>query len=278
MALSFLYRLIRRTIELLGVHHLSGIEKDVEIIVLRHQLEVLHRHTRRPRFTWTDRAFLALGEVLLPRHRWSSLMVTPATVLAWQRKIIRRHWTYPHRRPERPALPEEQVELICRLARENPRWGYLRIVGELHKLGVSVSASSVRNVLCRHGLAPAPRREGPTWSEFLRSQARSMLATDYFHVDTVAGQRYYGLFVIEIERRVVQLLGVTTNPNGPWVTQMARNLAWELQEAKCTTRFLIRDRDTKFTAAFDEVLRSEGIDTIALQCERHVRMPMPSAG
>jgi len=189
-------------------------------------------------------------------------MVTPATVLAWQRKIVRRHWTYPHRRPGRPALPEEQVELICRLARENPRWGYLRIVGELHKLGVSVSASSVRNVLRRHGLAPAPRREGPTWSEFLRSQARSMLATDFFHVDTVAGQRYYGLFVIEIERRVVHLLGVTTNPNGPWVTQMARNLAWELQEAKCTTRFLIRDRDTKFTAAFDEVLRSEGIDTI----------------
>jgi putative transposase len=188
--------------------------------------------------------------------------VTPATVLAWQRRIVRRRWSNQHRKPGRPSLPDEHVELICRLARENPRWGYLRIVGELRKLGMAVSATAVRTVLRRHGLPPAPPRKAPTWSAFLRSQVHSMLATDFFHIDSVNGHRYYALFVIEIERRVVHLLGVTTNPNGQWVAQMARNLVWDLQDAKRTIRFLIRDRDTKFTAAFDEVLRSEGIKTI----------------
>lgn len=262
MALSLLFRLVRRIVQLLRVRHLNGLEKDIEIIVLRHQLQVLHRRTPRPRFTWADRAFLALAGMLLPRQRWSSLLVTPATLLAWQRKIVRKRWTYPHRQSGRPPLPDEHVELICRLARENPRWGYLRIAGELAKLGVVVSATSVRNVLHRHGPSPAPRREGPTWSEFLRAQAQSMLATDFFHVDTVGGRRFYALFVIEIDRRVVHLLGITTNPNSRWVTQMARNLVFELTEAKRTIRFLIRDRDTKFTAAFDEVLRTEGIETI----------------
>jgi putative transposase len=262
VALSFLYRLVRRALELLRVHRLSGLEKDIEIVVLRHQLQVLRRRNPRARFNWADRAFLALAGTLLPRCRWSSLLVTPATVLAWQRRIVRGRWTYPHRGPGRPPLPDEQVELICGLARENPRWGYLRIVGELRKLGVTVSATSVRNVLRRHGLRPAPRREGPTWSEFLRSQAQSMLATDFFHVDAVNGQRHYALFVIEIERRVVHLLGVTTNPNGRWVTQLARNLVCDLQEAKRSITFLVRDRDAKFTATFDEVLRSEGIETI----------------
>ena len=262
VALSYLFRLVRRTIDLLRIHRLSDIEKDIEIIVLRHQLQVLRRRTPRPRFSWADRAFVALGGTLLPRHRWSSLSVTPATVLSWQRKIIRRHWTYPHRKPGRPPMPSEHVDLICRLARENLRWGYLRIVGELRKLGITVSGTAVRKVLRRNGVPPAPRRGGPTWSEFLASQAKSILATDFFQIDTVGGQRYYALFVIEVERRVVHLLGVTKNPNDAWVTQMARNLVWELQEAKHSVRFLIRDRDTKFTANFDEVLRSEGIKTI----------------
>ncbi len=135
-------------------------------------------------------------------------------------------------------------------------------MGELRKLGVMVSATSVRKVLRHHGLLPAPRREESTWSEFLGSQAQSMLATDFFHIDAVNGRRYYALFVIEINRRVVHFLGVTTNPNGQWVTQMARNLVWDLEEANRAIRFLIRDRDTKFTAAFDEVLRFAGIETI----------------
>jgi putative transposase len=137
---------------------------------------------------------------------------------------VRRRWTYPHRRCGRPALVAETVELICRLARENPRWGYLRIVGELRKLGVQVSKGSVANVLRRHGLPPAPRSEGPTWTEFLRSQAKGIIATDFFTVDTVLLRRYYVLFAIEVQTRVVHVLGVTANPNGPWVTQVIPQL------------------------------------------------------
>jgi transposase InsO family protein len=154
------------------------------------------------------------------------------------------------------------MELICRLARENPRWGYLRIVGELKKLGVTVSKTSVATVLRRHGPPPAPRREGPTWSEFLSAQAKGIVATDFFHADTVLLRRYYVLFVIELERRVVHVLGVTTNPNGPWVNQVARNFAADLDDTGQRFRFLIRDRDTEFTASFDAVFASIGIETI----------------
>ena len=182
-------------------------------------------------------------------------------ILRWHRALVRRHWTYPHR-VGRPSLPDETVELILRLARENPRWGYLRIVGELRKLGVNVSKASVASVLRRHGLGPAPRRVGPSWSEFLRAQAKNLLATDFFTVDTVLLRRYYVLFVIELERRVVHLLGVTANPNGLWVTQVARNFAAELEEAGRQVRFLVRDRDTKFTASFDAVFASIGVEII----------------
>ena len=261
MALSFLFLLARRALEMFCIRGKSTFDKDVEILVLRHQLEVLRRKTPRPRFSWADRAFLSLTARLLPRQRWSSLLVTPATILEWQRRIVRRRWTYSNR-PGRPPLGEETVELICRLAQENPRWGYLRIVGEMRKLGVIVSATAVRGVLRRHGLGPAPRRSGPSWSVFLRAQAKSILATDFFHVDTVLGQRFYGLFVIEIDTRVVRLLGITTHPNGLWMAQMARNLTFNLHDDARRVRFLVRDRDAKFTAAFDDVLRSEGISTI----------------
>ncbi|MGH9028238.1 MAG: integrase core domain-containing protein [Acidimicrobiales bacterium] len=145
-----------------------------------------------------------------------------------------------------------------RLAKENPQWGYLRIVGELKKLGVTVSKGSVANVLRHHGLRPAPRRSGPTWVEFLRAQAKGIVATDFLSVDTVLLRRYYVLFVIRVERRVVHVLGVTANPNGSWVTQVARNFASELEDAGRHSRFLIRDRDTKFTASFDAVFASIG--------------------
>jgi len=143
-----------------------------------------------------------------------------------------------------------------------PRWGYFRIVGELKKLGVPVSKTSVATVLRRHGVPPAPRREGPTWTQFLSAQAKGIVATDFFHVDTVLLRRYYVLFVIEIESRVVHALGVTTNPDGPWVTQVARNFASDLEDASRRFRFLIRDRDTKFTVSFDEVFASIGVETI----------------
>jgi transposase InsO family protein len=262
VALSFFYRLSRRVLEVVRVHWSDTAAKDAEILVLHHQLAVLRRQVARPRFTWSDRALVALLARLVPRELWGSFFVTPQTILGWHRSLVRRRWTFPHRRPGRPALAKETMELICRLARENPRWGYLRIVGELKKLGVTVSKTSVANVLRRHGLPPAPRREGPTWSEFLSARAKGIVATDFFHVDTVLLRRYYVLFVIELERRVVHVLGATTNPNGPWVTQVARNFAADLDDTGQRFRFLIRDRDTKFTASFGAVFASIGIETI----------------
>ena len=262
MALSFLYRLVHRVLEAIRIHRMDAVAKDAEILVLRHQLTVLKRRVARPRFTWSDRALVSALARLVPRERWASCLVTPETILRWHRALVRRQWTYPHRRPGRPALPQETVELIVRLARENPRWGYLRIVGELKKLGVTVSKTSVAAILRRHRLPPAPRRSGPTWSEFLHAQAKGILATDFFTVDSVTLRRYYVLFVIEIERRRVHLLGVTANPNDPWITQVARNFASNLEEAGRHFRFLIRDRDAKFTAAFDAVLASIDIETI----------------
>jgi putative transposase len=122
--------------------------------------------------------------------------------------------------------------------------------------------TSVATILRRNRLSPAPRRSGPTWSQFLKAQAEGILATDFFTVDTVTLRRYYVLFVIEIERRVVHLLGVTTTPDGPWVIQVARNFASDLEDSGRRFRFLIRDRDTKFTASFDSVLGSVGIEAI----------------
>jgi transposase InsO family protein len=165
------------------------------------------------------------------------------------------------------------VAVILRLARENPRWGYLRIVGELRKLGVVVSATSVRNVLRRHRLKPAPRRSGPTWTEFLRAQASGTLACDFFHVDTITLRRLYVLFFIDLERRKVFLAGVTEHPIGGWVTQQARNLAMTLEDEGRAVRFLIRDRDTKFVGPFDEVLRSIGARVI----KTPVRAPRANA-
>jgi transposase InsO family protein len=262
MALSFLFRLARRVLDAVRVHRMDSVAKDAEILVLRHQLAVLHRQAARPRFTWSDRALVALLAGLVPRTHWRSLLVTPETILGWHSRLVKKRWTYPHRRTGRPALPEETVNLILRLARENPRWGYLRIVGELAKLGVTVSKTSVATVLRRYGLPPAPRREGPPWSQFLSAQAKGIVATDFFHVDTVLLRRYYVLFVIEIKSRVVHVLGVTANPSGPWVTLVARNFASDLEESGRKFRFLIRDRDAKFTKSFDEVFASIGVEAI----------------
>jgi putative transposase len=262
VALSFLYRLIRRVIEVVRVHRMDAVAKETEILVLRSQLAVLHRQVGRPHFTWTDRALVAFLASLVPRERWRSFLVSPETILGSHRSLVRRRWNYPHRRPGRPVLAEQNVELICRLARENLRWGYLRIVGEPKKLGVCVSKTSVGTVLRRHGLPPAPRREGPTWAQFLSAQAKGIVATGFFHVDTLHFRRHYVLFVIEVESRAVHVLGVTTNPNAPWVTQVARNFAADLEEAERPFRFLIRDRDTKFTTSFDEVFASIGVETI----------------
>ena len=217
--------------------------RDVEIAVLRHQVAVLRRQVPRPRFTPGDRLVLAALSRVLPRTRWVVFLVTPATLLRWHRELIARKWTYPHT-GRRHVLPEETVELVLRLAGENPRWGYQRIVGEARKVGVRVSASSVRSILRRHGLGPAPVRscKGPSWVEFLKAQAAGTVAVDFFSVDSVTLSRVYVLFLIEVDTRRVHLLGITQHPTGLWVSQAARNVLMGLGEGADRLRFLVRDR------------------------------------
>jgi len=197
----------------------------------------------------------------MPRGLWSSFVVRPETLLRWHRELVRRKWTYKRRaRPGRPPIDPEISALIVRLGRENPRWGYQRIRGELLKLGIRVSATTVRTTLLRHGLDPAPRRIGPTWSEFLRSQAAGILATDFFTVETIRLKTIFVLFFIELQTRRVHVVGVTAHPDSAWVTQQARNLA--IDERLGDIRFLVRDRDAKFSGPFDEVFETEGVRVI----------------
>jgi transposase InsO family protein len=209
---------------------------------------------------------------MLAKDRWAVFLVTPSTLLRWHRELVRRHWNQPYR-PHRAGLPSDTVELVLRLARENPRWGYFRIVGECAKLGVAISPTSVRNILRRHHLGPAPRRHGPTWVEFLRSQASGILACDFFTVDTVRLQRLYVLFFIELERRQVFLAGVTAHPDTRWTTQQARNLAMTLDHYGRRFEFLIRDRDAKFVKTFDAVFVATGTTVI----KTPIRSPQANA-
>jgi putative transposase len=260
MLLSFIYLAFVFLLKLVVRSGRSTAAKDIELIVLRHQLEVLRRQVERPRLRPADRALLAAAARLLPRQRRNGFLVTPQTLLRWHRELVRRRWTYSRASPGRPSIRAETRELVLRLARENPRWGYQRIVGELAKLGLRVSPSTVRRVLAGAGLGPAPRRAGPTWREFLRQQAAGIIACDFFTVETALLRRYYVLFFIELQSRRVQLAGCTAHPSGRWVTQQARNVAFGTPLDN--TRFLIHDRDSKFSRAFDEVFQSEGIRVI----------------
>ena len=262
MALSFLYLAFVRLLQLLRYSHGGQEELAIEVVMLRHEVAVLRRQIARPALRPADRAVLAGFNRLLSPVRRKGFFVQPETLLRWHRDLVRRRWTYSHRRSGRPALPTGTVQLVLRLAKENPTWGYRRIHGELTAMGVRLAPSSVWAILRRHGIDPTPRRSGPTWSEFLRAQAATMLACDFFTVDTVLLRRLYVLFFIEIETRKVYVTGVTAKPVGEWVTQQARNLSFVLADRPRAARFLIRDRDTKFTASFDEVFRSEGIGII----------------
>lgn len=258
MLLSIAYLLFRTFLRLLPRYRRDS--RDLEIVVLRHQLRVLRRQVDRPEMRHRDRVFLAAASRLLPRTRWVSFCVTPQTLLRWHRELVKRKWTY--RKAGKPGRPPTQlsvVSAIVRLARENPRWGYMRIQGELRKLGIRVGATTVRRVLKNHGLEPAPRREGPSWSEFLRAQAHGIIACDFFTVETVWLKTLYVLFFIEISTRKVHLAGVTAHPDSTWVTQQARNLFITREDGP---RFLLHDRDCKFTGPFDDVFESEGTRVI----------------
>ena len=210
------------------------------------------RQVARPRLEPADRALLAAVSRVLPRADWSCFLVKPETLLRWHRRLVAGVWTYPHR-IGRPPLDQEVQQLIVRLARENPRWGYQRIQGELRRLGTQVSASAIRATLRRHDLDPAPRRTGTSWQTFLRQQAAGIVACDFFTVDTIWLRRLYVLFFIELGTRRVHLAGVTANPDGGWVAQQARNLMLVLGDQGRQVRFLLRDRDAKFTHSFDDV-------------------------
>jgi putative transposase len=263
VAVCFLYWSVRRLLELVVLRRRSEREKEIEIVLLRHQLRVLERQVARPQLTPADRALMAAFSRVLPRHVWRrSAFVTPATLLRWHRELVVRRWTYPHRRPGRPATAAEIRELIVRLARENPSWGYRRIQGELVGLGIKLAASTVWSILKEEGIEPAPERLEQSWTEFLHRQAASILECDFLTVDTLFLKRFYVLFFIELATRRVRLAGITTNPDGRWVTQQARNLLMQLDDEDVRPLFLVRDRDSKFTRAFDEVFRSEGIRVI----------------
>jgi putative transposase len=256
------YLMLCRSVQLLTLLARGDAAKDLEILVLRHQLTVLRRNTPRPRLEPADRALLAAISRALPRARWSCSIVKPETLLRWHRQLVKGAWTYPHRGPGRPPLDPQVQQLIVRLATENPRWGYQRISGELLRLGVQASATAIRATLGRHGLDPAPRRASTTWRAFLHQPAAGILACDFFTVDTVWLRRLYVLFFIELDTRRVHLAGVSASPDGVWVTQQARNLLLVLEEQGRRVRFLLRDRDGKFCRAFDDVFRSEGAEVV----------------
>jgi putative transposase len=256
------YLSLCRTIQLITLLARGDAAKDLEILVLRHQLAVLRRQVPRPRLEPADRALLAAVSRVLPRGRWSCFLVKPETLLRWHRHLVAGGWTYPRRGPGRPPLDEATQQLIVRLAWENPRWGYQRIKGELLHLGVRVSATAIRATLRRHRLDPAQRRAPTTWRAFLRQQAAGILACDFFTVDTVSLRRLYVLFFIELATRRVHLAGVTANPNGAWVAQQARNLLLVLGEQRRRVQFLLRDRDAKFWRLFDDLFRAEGAEIV----------------
>jgi putative transposase len=214
------------------------------------------------RFGQSIGRFLRRSPGRCPRSAWAGLSVRPATLLRWHRQLVRRRWTYPHRRPGRPALNRRVQALVVRLARENPSWGYRRIVGELRGLGISVSATSVRAILIRHGMPPAPQRDELSWRDFLRQHAATTLACDFFTVETAWLKRIYVLFFLSLESRRIEFVACTAKLTGAWTAQQARNVLMASDDRELPLRFLIHDRDAKFRGGFDQVFESEGIAVI----------------
>jgi putative transposase len=269
MALRLVDLIFMRLVTWLVLLTRSTAAKDVELLVLCHEVAVLRRINPKPRLDWLDRAILAALTRVLPVWLRQHRLVTPGTVLRWHQRLVARRWTYP-RRTGRPQTDPTLAALIVRIAQDNPRWGYIRIQGELLGLGHRIGASTIRRILKRLRIPPAPDRgDDTTWRQFLRAQAHGMLAVDFFHVDCAFTlRRIYVFFAIEIADRYVHILGVTTNPDGPWTTQAARNLLADLGDRAARFTTLIRDRAGQYTAAFDNVLADAGITAVKIppQC------------
>jgi putative transposase len=256
---------------------MSDVDKNVEILALRHQLAILQRQIDKPRLTPPDRAFLAalLHRLSRPRLRQLHLIVSPDTVLRWHRDLLRRRHAKASRpkRPGRPPTVRSIKALVLRLARENTSWGYRRIHGELAALGIKVAPSTVWEILKANEIEPAPQRDRQTWATFLRSQAHAILAADFFQTRILTGARLYAFAVIEHATRRIRVLGTTAHPTAVWTAQLARNLVMDLQDAGATAKYLVRDRDSRYTMGFDAVFAGEGISIV----KTGVRVPRMNA-
>jgi transposase len=257
--MSMVYAVTRRLLSLPALLLRRDVSKDTELLVLRQENAVLRRHVPRVRYEPADRLWFAALSHLIPRRRWAQVFpITPATLLAWHRKIVAKKWDYSQRRrPGRPPTATAVKALVLRMAADNPGWGHRRIHGELTRLGHTMAASTVWNILHQAGIDLAPRRTGPTWKQFLTAQAQHIIAVDFLHVDTINLTRIYALILLEHRSRRAHLLGVTANPTGPWTTQATRNFLMDTDTEGHT--FLIRDRGSQFTNTFDAVFADAGL-------------------
>ena len=270
---SMLAQVTALMLDLFTARRQPEVAKDLELVLLRHQLRVLQRRQPRPRLAPWERLTLALLATKLrritadARGRWarSVVLVTPETVLRWHRDLVRRKWTFARGpRAGRPPTDATLETLIVRLARENPHWAYARIHGELGKLGHIVGRTTIRAILRRQGVPPAPQRAsaGSTWRAFLARHRDTLLACDFFTVETLFLKTLHVLFFLEIGSRRVHLADCTAHPTAAWVAQQARNLTWTLQEAGRPCCYLIHDRDAKYPPAFDRVFTAEGVEVV----------------
>ncbi len=258
-------------LDIIAIVRLTDSEKDLELLILRHQINILERQVKRPRLSRLERLSLAVIANKLKQRAdrtrqqlaQSILIFKPETVLGWHRELVRRKWTFKQsRQPGRPRTDPDIEALIVRLARENPRMGYRKIEGELLKLGYDVGKTTIKEILPRHGIPPVPERGRSSWRAFLKHYRHQMIACDFFTVETVLLRTLYVLFFIELGTRRVHVVGCTSNPDSAWVTQQARNLTWDLQEQGTEFRYLIHDRDSKFAKSFDQVFEAEGCEIV----------------
>ena len=263
MLIAFVYSLVRLLLDVADVR-LRVRDPEAELLLLRHQLRVVRRHVKRPHLDMADRAIMAALSHRVSRAPWIGMLVQPEAVLGWHRQVVRRKWAAFGRRrgPGRPGLDPELQTLILEMAKDNPKWGCVRIRGEMLKLGDVVSATAIRKLLRRNRIGPAPLRSRLSWKTFLRAQASAIVLTDFLSVDTVFLKRLYVLLCMELATRRVIWLAVTERPDAVWVSQQARNLCWELSEVGVDARFLVRDHDAKYGGGSDLVFRAEGIEVI----------------
>jgi putative transposase len=259
MLFALVYSMLRLLLDLVDVK-LRVHDPEAELLLLRHQLRVVRRHVKRPQLTVADRTIMAALSQRMNRAALTGMLVQPETVLGWHRELVRKKWAAFGRRrgPGRPGLDPEIQKVILQIAKDNPRWGCVRVRGELLKLGHAVSATAIRKLLRRNRIGPAPLRSRQTWKAFLRAQASAIVLTDFFSVDTVFLRRLYVLLYMELATRRVIWFAVTERPDASWVSQQARNISWELKELGVQARFLIHDHDHKYDGGSDCVFKADG--------------------